>query len=504
MLFTRACLNDVGDFDADAFGIGYGEENDFCQRAIQRGYVNAITPGVFVHHDGGRSFGPSKKERINQAVSVVEKRNPGYLASVNVFLRHDPLNTYRATLDRARIRRRTKGGAFLMVTHTSGGGTERHVRELAQRLEAAGTAVLFCQPDQQNNQKFTIYDPKTSATPNLGAHAISDPPSQFSTLLQTLGVNHVHIHNLAGYSNSMARYLTAALATSLIPYDITVHDYQHWCPQIILVGVTGQYCGEPELDSCQRCVNHLSSPFGTVNVWEWRDGYRGLLEGARTVFAPSRDAATRLERQVPGLAVQVRPHEAITLAARAKPARRTPKRVRIGIIGAISEGKGRELLANVATYAASVGSPINFVVVGYTNQQQTLTKLPNVRVTGKYVESELDAILVRERLDVIFFPAVWPETYSYTLTAAIRSGLPIAAFDLGAIPERLRQHGIGTLIPLASAWDPEEILRKLLSASRERRRSAVKSRSLPYPDMLVDYYGIPASAKVRRKNSRSQ
>jgi glycosyltransferase involved in cell wall biosynthesis len=144
------------------------------------------------------------------------------------------------------------------------------------------------------------------------------------------------------------------------------------------------------------------------------------------------------------------------------------------------------------------------VVVGFVNQQHTLTRLPNVRLTGRYVESELDAILARERLDVIFFPAVWPETYSYTLTAALRSGLPIAAFDLGAIPERLRQLGIGTIIPFASAWEPEEILRQLVSASRERRRSAVKSQPLPYVDMLTNYYGIPASAKVRRKKSRSQ
>jgi glycosyltransferase involved in cell wall biosynthesis len=38
---------------------------------------------------------------------------------------------------------------------------------------------------------------------------------------------------------------------------------------------------------------------------------------------------------------------------------------------------------------------------------------------------------------VIWFPAQWPETYSYTLSAAMRAGLPIVAPDFGAFPERL-------------------------------------------------------------------
>ena len=504
MFFNRTCLNEVGNFNVAAFGRGYGEENDFSQRAIKLGWTNAITPSVYVHHEGGQSFGASKAERITRAVRMVEKLHPGYLASVHDYLQQDPLASARAQIDQARIRRRVGDGAVLMINHIWGGGTTRHVEEMTDRLEAAGTPVLLCQPSAESSDSFFIYDPKTPATPNLGMLSIADSPRQFAEQLQALGIAHVHIHNLAGYSATMARYLTAALTSAGMSYDVTAHDYQYWCPQIALVGVTGQYCGEPDVASCQSCVNHLGSPFGKVRVWEWREDHESLLRGARKVFAPSQDIAKRLARHIPAVKVHVRPHEAITLSARTLPPRQKARRVRVGIIGALAESKGREILANVATYAASSGSPVDFVVVGYANQQQALTRMPNVRVTGKYVESELDAILVRERLDVIFFPAVWPETYSYTLTAALRSGLPIAAFDLGAIPERLRRHGIGTIIPLASAWDPEEILRQLVSASGERRRSAVKSQPLPYADMLTNYYGIPASVKVRRKNSRSQ
>ena len=101
---------------------------------------------------------------------------------------------------------------------------------------------------------------------------------------------------------------------------------------------------------------------------------------------------------------------------------------------------------------------------------------------------------------MIFFPAVWPETYSYTLTAALRSGLPIVAFDLGAIAERLRAHQVGTVLPLELAWSPEAISKHLLMAANKEHDLPAKSRTLAYPNMATDYYGLPAQAIADAKD----
>jgi len=377
-----------------------------------------------------------------------------------------------------------------MLTHNLCGGTERHIQELAERLELAGTPVLFCRPDLKNPDAIHISDPHAPETLSMGVLLTSDSPALFLARLRTLGVAHVHIHNLVGYPTSMTRYLAAALVGSLTTYDVTVHDYQHWCPRITLVGITGQYCGEPDLDSCQRCVNHLGSPVGANSVREWRDGHEQLLRGARMVFTPSNDAAQRLARQLPGLAVQVRPHEVITTAPDVRTPRSASKAIRVGVIGAISAVKGREVLARLATYAAKNAERVTFVVIGTISKQAALTSLGNVRVTGRYDESALDEILVREQLDVIFFSAVWPETYSYTLTAALKVGLPIVAFDLGAIPERLRSHGVGTILSLDLAWDPKALADHLSSAAQGERFANASSHTLAYPNILADYYGL--------------
>jgi hypothetical protein len=48
---------------------------------------------------------------------------------------------------------------------------------------------------------------------------------------------------------------------------------------------------------------------------------------------------------------------------------------------------------------------------------------------------------------VIWFPAQVPETYSYTLSVAMTTGLPIVASDLGALPERLANYPHAVIVP---------------------------------------------------------
>ena len=50
-----------------------------------------------------------------------------------------------------------------------------------------------------------------------------------------------------------------------------------------------------------------------------------------------------------------------------------------------------------------------------------------IAMTGEYAEADLPALLAKVKPHVVWFPAQWPETYSYTLSAAIDAGLPIVA-----------------------------------------------------------------------------
>lgn len=43
-------------------------------------------------------------------------------------------------------------------------------------------------------------------------------------------------------------------------------------------------------------------------------------------------------------------------------------------------------------------------------------------------------------MNLFLIPSVGPETFSYTTEEAIKTGLPVAVFDLGAQAERVRKY----------------------------------------------------------------
>lgn len=78
MYIRRDLVAQIGEFDEKAFPRGYGEENDFCMRAIKAGWRNLITPRAFVFHVRSASFGEEKAKLAQAGVDVVTRRYPDY------------------------------------------------------------------------------------------------------------------------------------------------------------------------------------------------------------------------------------------------------------------------------------------------------------------------------------------------------------------------------------------------------------------------------------------
>lgn len=91
----RSVLDELGPFD-EAFGVGYGEEVDFCLRAASRGYVHVLDDATFIFHEGSRSFGRRREERVRHGERLVLARYPDYLKDVAEFIKTDPPAAARA------------------------------------------------------------------------------------------------------------------------------------------------------------------------------------------------------------------------------------------------------------------------------------------------------------------------------------------------------------------------------------------------------------------------
>ncbi len=133
MYIRRAALADVGLFDVEAFGRGYGEENDFCLRASARGWRHLLACDTFVYHEGSVSFGAATEAATQQAWMCLAERYPHYARLVAQHVKLDAAGPYRFALT-MELFRRSGRPTILMLTHDLGGGVRRHIDDLVERI----------------------------------------------------------------------------------------------------------------------------------------------------------------------------------------------------------------------------------------------------------------------------------------------------------------------------------------------------------------------------------
>ncbi len=102
MYIRRDALLELGLFDAQRYGRGYGEENDFCMRAWKAGWKNVLAADVFVFHEGSVSFSEERFALMEAAAQVLLDVHPEYSAEVHKFLDKDNVEPMRAAIDRER------------------------------------------------------------------------------------------------------------------------------------------------------------------------------------------------------------------------------------------------------------------------------------------------------------------------------------------------------------------------------------------------------------------
>lgn len=91
MFLRRQCIDQIGLFDEQAFGRGYGEENDWCLRSTAAGWRHVLCDDAFVAHQGGASFGPLGLRPGGEAMQTLLSRYPDYMQRVQAFIDADPM-----------------------------------------------------------------------------------------------------------------------------------------------------------------------------------------------------------------------------------------------------------------------------------------------------------------------------------------------------------------------------------------------------------------------------
>jgi glycosyltransferase involved in cell wall biosynthesis len=400
-------------------------------------------------------------------------------------LRHESIGQLR--LLRARSRPFTNDGrpVILFVSHIGGGGTERHIRDMAAHLAGEGVRAISARPDGHGRLCFEEHDSEWNM---IRQKRIRPSREAVASVLNSVSPSLVHVHHRMGVPDT----LFDTIREHRLPTDWTLHDYHAVCPRIHLNDGNGRYCGEPATEGCRSCLKRLGDYHGeptNPDVQAWRDGWRRRLVGARRIYVPSNDVRTRMMRYFPELQFFVRPHIEPNKPGQSLARSWVPgDRVRVAVIGTIGAIKGSARLLEAAEDARRRNLPLEFVLVGTSDQELRLLSTGRVEVTGPYRETEIWDRLEDADCHVAWLPSIWPETYMYTLSVALAAGLRPVVYDLGAQAERVAEAGIGCRLPLET--DAAALNRTLMNQAAMGDTSDHSPKFAEYPEFLNDYYGL--------------
>ena len=442
----------IGLFAEDTFGKGYGEENDWCQRAIKEGYKNLIVPNLFVYHKHGGSFSAEEKQKLleKNAITLLE-RHPNYGKDVNTYIEQNPHETLRHLL--VLRASNTTHPIHLMFDHSLGGGANHYADERLEKYLSEEKNILLV--------KYDFYSACYTLRHRYKQYDFSFKITEFELLtafIDTLDITELFINNLVSYKTpkKILTYLTHLAENKNIHTIVPIHDMYMICPSYNLLNEKGHYCDVPSLETCKTCM--LSNMQEWRNFYEeevdikaWREIWGNLLEKSTEILCFSNSSKEIFQKAYPNIEeakLQVIPHtvEGISPVIVQKETNKTTKT--IGVLGAINYVKGASIIKQMVEIIDRDNLDINIVVIGEITEP---IKSKYFHTTGRYNRDDLPQIIQEHQIDIFLIPSVWPETFSYTTQEIMMMELPLMVFDLGAPAERVSQYSKGYIINEVSA-----------------------------------------------------
>ncbi len=497
LYIKRSVIDTIGFFD-EAFGAGYGEENDFCLRAKKAGFRNVLCDDAFVVHLGERSFKGRKQALSGRNMSVLLGKHPEYLNEVKQFIALDPLRAIRVAAqleeDKAEAGAAVQKKAVLHLVHVHGGGTALHIRQLIKD-SPAGWRHYFVVVDGAQWRVELVPEGEEAPAVLCVARRDGEPWEAFiGQLCGSLGVHLIHVHNVSGCRDG----ILSALPALSIPYGYTIHDLSFACPTITFLDARERFCGCPtELTVCQQCLLRQND-FSHIDIAAWREKHREFVQKAAFLIAPSGWAAQVFERYFPGTKAEIVEHG---IPRETVPSRHLSALLfaesdwsTVAVLGAVGPDKGARRVETLVALAAARQAEVRFVLIGYLDRQRGPWQSEDGRflVHGRYEPGDLTTLMDYYKVSLVVYPSAGPETFCYTLSETWRAGRPALVPPFGALADRVKVQGAGWILRDDEWEDEGKMLCRIMALLDPENRAEMQEKticarrvSLPSIDAMV-------------------
>lgn len=441
-------LKEIGDLDEKTFAKGYGEENDWCQRAIEKGYYNVQVDNLFVYHKHGGSFTSEEKRKLLQRnAQLLLNKHPNYALNVEAYCNLDPVRETREIVLAKLILSVCAGAKIFAFNHSLGGGATSYLKEKVNVvLERKGSFTIAEYIPISQEYKITIH------YKNYRIVFATKDIKDITQLLREDFFDEIWINELVSYPSIYSIFDDLIHMKHMVHAQLVVllHDLFFICPAINMITNKGNYCGLLPLDQCELCAkenehNHYREG-GSVS--EYRKRWKNVLEVADRIIAFSENTAALFEKAYGTFqTLEIIPHTVKFLPTVKKNVKITPT-FNIGLLGILNKHKGLEIVKSMLYFIEKNNLNIKIILIG-----ECVEKISShyFYSTGKYSRESLPKLVSELDIDMFFISSIWPETFSYTTSEIMQMNLPVASFDIGAPADRIKKYEKGVIIPTISA-----------------------------------------------------
>jgi len=403
----RALLDDIGFFDAAHFGLGYGEENDFCMRALARGWLHACDDATFIYHAGHRSFGESRERQLRKGERTLTRLHPRYMATIAAFMKRDPLAEVRKRIGSLRIVHLVHG--YPPLQHA---GTELYAYWLVERQRDSHHVAVYTRTAGETHESNDgvrvrrIRNDFTARNP-LRRNAIVDRKLErdFERFLREESPDLLHVHHLAGHAFS----LMGVAKRLRIPIVLQIQDWWFQCARVNRFDRDGKRCSGPAPAKCASCATLTRLPGNRLLHAIRRLAARSALRMADAYIAGSKAIA---DDYGPLANLRVIPY-GVAMRGTDRSVCATRRPIRFGFVGSELPHKG----LHVAREAMR----------GIDPAEATL------QVFRGFDEGEKADVFAS--MDVLLMPSIGLESFGLAAREAMACGVPVIATSGGALDE---------------------------------------------------------------------
>lgn len=494
MYIKRDVLNEIGFFDDITFEKGFGEENDFCYRALDYGYINVLCDNTFIYHKGTQSFKvenmtQARAELVKSHMKKLTEKYPIYVQKTNQFIANNPFKEIQENININIAIYKKKRILFLVNEWQEDmemtGGTSLHLKDIITKAKE-DFACFVLAPNRFDLSVFDVYVYINNISRKLYSIKVNiidygqiiyedkSYKEMLEKLFKAYKFDIVHVHHLLFQSFDIID-----VAKKYNSYNIiSLHDLYMICPSINMV-YQEKYCEINPKKDCQKCLNQR---YGINNniINNWRRNCYELLKQFDKVIVPSNNTKKIFSDLYKDIQIDVIEHGTNIMKIENTNRKRNTK-IKVAFVGVMVPHKGSKILKEMI----QKNENMEIHLFGKTEEAYLLRKHNNYYYHGEYKREELPKLLANNNIDIVCIFSTVPETYSYTLTEAFMAEIPVISFDIGAVGERIKKEKLGWTIGLDT--ETKEILNKIEQiVNNDKEYNKVKNNFKKYKFKTVE------------------